>query len=157
MTNLPFFVYGTLLPNQPNYYLWKDSIAGTKNGIIRNYQLFDMGHYPMIVESKGNNVDGMLVYIKAEDYDKITKVIDNLEGYNPQKHGDSAYNREIKDIELENGKLTKALIYIGSEDFVKEENAVKKGNWIAHISTKKGNHDWWKETDTVAGLHTKKN
>ena len=157
MKELPFFVYGTLLPNQPNYYLWKDSIAGTKNGIIRNYQLFDMGHYPMIVESKGNNVDGMLVYIKAEDYDKITKVIDNLEGYNPQKHGDSAYNREIKDIELENGKLTKALIYIGSEDFVKEENAVKKGNWIAHISTKKGNHDWWKETDTVAGLHTKKN
>ena len=155
MKELPFFVYGTLLPNQPNYYLWKDSIAGTKNGIIRNYQLFDMGHYPMIVESKGNNVDGMLVYIKAEDYDKITKVIDNLEGYNPQKHGDSAYNREIKDIELENGKLTKALIYIGSEDFVKEENAVKKGNWIAHISTKKGNHDWWKETDTVAGLDSK--
>jgi|TARA_B110001454_G_scaffold175073_1_gene166736 gamma-glutamylcyclotransferase (GGCT)/AIG2-like uncharacterized protein YtfP len=155
MKDLPFFVYGTLLPNQPNYYLWKDSIAGTKNGIIRNYQLFDMGHYPMIVESKGNNVDGMLVYIKAEDYDKITKVIDNLEGYNPQKHGDSAYNREIKDIELENGKLTKALIYIGSEDFVKEENAVKKGNWIAHISTKKGNHDWWKETDTVAGLDSK--
>ena len=155
MKDLPFFVYGTLLPNQPNYYLWKDSIAGTKNGIIRNYQLFDMGHYPMIVESKGNNVDGMLVYIKAEDYDKITKIIDNLEGYNPQKHGDSAYNREIKDIELENGKLTKALIYIGSEDFVKEENAVKKGSWIAHISTKKGNHDWWKETDTVAGLDSK--
>ena len=155
MENLPFFVYGTLLPNQPNYYLWKDSIVDRKNGLIRNYQLFDMGHYPMIVESKGNNVDGMLMYIKAEDYDKITKIIDNLEGYNPQKHGDSAYNREIKDIELENGKLTKALIYIGSEDFVKEENAVKKGNWIAHISTKKGNHDWWKETDTVAGLDSK--
>ena len=153
MKELPFFVYGTLLPNQPNYYLWKDSIAGTKNGIIRNYQLFDMGHYPMIVESKGNNVDGMLVYIKAEDYDKITRVIDNLEGYNPQKHGDSAYNREIKDIELENGELAEALIYIGSKDFVKEENAVDEGNWVKHISGKKGNQGWWKDTDTVAGLH----
>jgi gamma-glutamylcyclotransferase (GGCT)/AIG2-like uncharacterized protein YtfP len=157
MTKLPFFAYGTLLPNQPNYYLWKDSIIDTKNGIIRNYQLFDMGHYPMIVKSEGNNVEGMLMYIKTEDYDKITKSIDNLEGYNPEKHGDSAYNREIRDIELESGELTKALIYIGSEDFVKETNAVEEGNWVKHISEKKGNRDWWKETDTVAGLHTKKN
>ena len=153
MKDLPFFVYGTLLPNQPNYYLWKDSIADTKNGLIRNYQLFDMGHYPMIVESDGNNVEGMLMDIKSEDYNKITKVIDNLEGYNPEKHGDSAYNREIRDIELNNGELTKALIYIGSEEYIRKENAVKEGNWVKHMSGKKGNQDWWKETDTVAGLH----
>lgn len=157
MENLPFFVYGTLLPNQPNYYLWKDSIADTKNGIIRNYQLFDMGHYPMIVESEGNNVVGMLMYIKTEDYEEITKIIDNLEGYNPENHGNSAYNREIRDIKLENGELEKALIYIGSEDFVKKDNTVKRGNWVKHISSKNKNLDWWKDTDTVAGLHTKKN
>ena len=155
MENLPFFVYGTLLPNQPNYYLWKESITDTKNGIIHNYQLFDMGHYPMITESNGNNVEGMLMYIKSEDYNKITKVIDNLEGYNPEKHGDSAYNREIRDIELNNGELTKALIYIGTEKYIKKENAVKDGNWVKHISEKKGNQDWWKETDTVAGFHEK--
>tara|TARA_B100000470_G_scaffold216762_1_gene200355 strand:+ start:857 stop:1324 length:468 start_codon:yes stop_codon:yes gene_type:complete len=155
MENLPFFVYGTLLPNQPNYYLWKESITDTKNGIIHNYQLFDMGHYPMITESNGNNVEGMLMYIKSEDYNKITKVIDNLEGYNPEKHGDSAYNREIRDIELNNGELTKALIYIGSEEYIRKENAVKEGNWVKHMSGKKGNQDWWKETDTVAGLHEK--
>ena len=153
MENLPFFVYGTLLPNQPNYYLWKDSIVDRKNGLIRNYQLFDMGHYPMIVESEGDNVIGMLMYIKTDDYEKITTVIDNLEGYNPEKHGDSAYNREIRDIELENGELEKALIYIGSEDFIKEENAVEEGNWVKHMSGKKENQDWWKDTDTVAGLH----
>ena len=101
MERLPFFVYGTLIPNQPNYYLWKDSITDTKTGIIRNYQLFDMGHYPMIVESEGNNVEGMIVYIKTEDYSKITKIIDNLEGYTPENHGNCAYNREIKNIELE--------------------------------------------------------
>ena len=153
MERLPFFVYGTLIPDQPNYYLWKDSIADRKNGLIRNYQLFDMGHYPMIVESEGNNVEGMLMYIKSEDYNKITKVIDNLEGYNPEKHGDSAYNREIRDIELENGELEKVWIYIGSKEYVKKENIVKGGNWVKHISEKKGDQDWWKETDTVAGLH----
>ena len=153
MERLPFFVYGTLIPNQPNYYLWKDIITDIKNGIIRNYQLFDMGHYPMIVESEGNNVEGMLMYIKTENYDKITKIIDNLEGYNPENHGNCAYNREIKNIELENGESEKAWIYIGSEAFVKEENAVKDGNWVKHISKKEGNKDWWKDINSVKGLN----
>ena len=156
MEQLPFFVYGTLIPDQPNYYLWKDSIADTKNGLIRNYQLFDMGHYPMIIKSEGNNVNGMLMYIKTEDYDKITKIIDNLEGYNPEKHGSSAYNREIRDIELENGELEKAWIYIGSKEYIKKENAVKDGNWVKHVSEKEEDNDWWKDVDTVADLHTQK-
>ena len=155
MERLPFFVYGTLIPRQPNYHLWKDSIANTKNGLIKNYQLFDMGHYPMIVESEGNNVEGMIVYIKTEDYSKITKIIDNLEGYNPENHGNSAYNREIRDIELKNGEVEKVWIYIGNEKYIKKENAVKGGNWVKHISDKKGNQVWWKDTDTVAGLHEK--
>ena len=155
MNRLPFFVYGTLIPDQPNYYLWKDSIANTKEGMIKNYQLFDMGHYPMIVESNGSTVYGMLMYIKNEDYEKITKIIDNLEGYNPENHGSSAYNREIRDIELEDGEIEKAWIYIGSEEYISKEKAVKGGNWVEHISKKEGSKDWWKETDTVAGLHGK--
>jgi gamma-glutamylcyclotransferase (GGCT)/AIG2-like uncharacterized protein YtfP len=155
MEQLPFFVYGTLIPDQPNYYLWKDSIINTKKGLIKNCQLFDMGHYPMIVELEGNNVDGIVIHIKTEDYDKITKIIDNLEGYNPERHGSSAYNREIRDIELEDGELVKAWIYIGNGKYIKKGNEVKAGNWVKHVSEKKGNQDWWKDTDTVAGLHEK--
>jgi len=155
MNKTPFFVYGTLIPDQPNYYLWKDSIIGTKNGMIKNYELFDMGHYPMIVESEGNNVHGMLMSINDKDYDKITKIIDNLEGYNSENHGSSAYNREMRDIELDNGELVKAWIYIGSKGYVKEENAVKDGNWVKHISKKEGNKDWWENINTVEGLHEK--
>ena len=153
MERLPFFVYGTLIPDQPNYYLWKDSIINTKNGLIKDYQLFDMGHYPMIVESNGETVYGMLIYIKNEDYGKIVKIIDNLEGYNPEKHGISAYNREIRDIELEDGETEKAWIYIGSEEYVKKENVVKDGNWIKHISMKEEGEDWWKDVNTVKDLH----
>ena len=153
MEQLPFFVYGTLIPDQPNHYLWKDSITDTKKGITKNYQLFDMGHYPMIIKSEGSNVNGMLMYIKTEDYDKITKIIDNLEGYNSENHGSSAYNREIRDIELENGELEKAWIYIGSEKYIKKENAVKDGNWVKHVSEKKGNQTWWDDVNSVKGLH----
>ncbi len=77
MKRLPFFVYGTLIPDQPNYYLWKKSVINTESGLLKNYQLFDMGHYPMIVESKGSNVEGILIEIKEEQYENVTKIIDN--------------------------------------------------------------------------------
>ena len=49
------------------------------------------------------------MYVRNEDYVKITKIIDNLEGYNPENHGNSAYNREIHDIELEDGEIETSL------------------------------------------------
>ena len=114
-----------------------------------------MGHYPMIVKSEGNNVHGLLVYIKNEDYEKIAKIIDNLEGYNPENHGSSAYNREVRDIELEDGEIEKAWVYLGSIEFISKERSVESGNWVQHVSEKKENQDWWKDTDTVAGLQEK--
>ena len=157
MKRLPFFVYGTLIPNQPNYYLWEKSVINKEAGFIKNYQLFDMGHYPMIVESKGNNVEGILIEIKEEDYENITKIIDNLEGYEPEKHGNSAYTREIRQIDLENGDVRDAWIYIGSEDYIKKENIVKEGNWVKHIKQKKQNQEWWENVNTVQGLDKKTN
>ena len=157
MKKLPFFVYGTLIPDQPNYYLWEKSIINKEAGFIKNYQLFDMGHYPMIVESKGNNVEGILIEIKEEDYENITKIIDNLEGYEPEKHGNSAYTREIRRINLENGNVRDAWIYIGSEDYIKRENIVKGGNWVKHIKQKKQNREWWENVNTVQGLDKKTN
>ena len=157
MKRLPFFVYGTLIPNQPNYYLWEKSIINTESGLLKNYQLFDMGHYPMIVESKGSNVEGILIEIKEEHYENVTNIIDNLEGYEPEKHGNSAYTREIRRIDLENGNVRDAWIYIGSEDYIKKENIVKGGNWVKHIKQKKQNQQWWENVNTVQGLDKKTN
>ena len=157
MKRLPFFVYGTLIPDQPNYYLWEKSVINTESGLLKNYQLFDMGHYPMIVESKGTNVEGILIEIKEEHYENVTKIIDNLEGYEPGKHGNSAYTREIRQICLENGNVKDAWIYIGSEDYIKRKNVVKGGSWVKHIKQKKQNQEWWENVNTVQGLDKKTN
>ena len=157
MEILPFFAYGTLIPDQPNYYLWEKNVINTESGFIKDYQLFDMGHYPMIVESKGNNVKGILIEIKEEDYEKVTKIIDNLEGYEPDNHGNSAYTREIRQIVLDSSNVKDAWIYIGSKDYVKRENEVKGGNWVKHIKMKEQNKEWWENVNTVQGLDEKTN
>ena len=156
MKDVPFFVYGTLLPEQPNFRLWKDSISRMEYGRIKDCQLFDMGAYPMLVESNEKYVHGMLVFIMPEHKDEMIARIDELEGYDPGKHGESAYNREMREVELENGKAVTAWVYLGHKKYIGKEKSVPSGKWAKHVAKKKEKHqDWWEETDTVAGLHEK--
>ena len=46
---LPFFVYGTLLPGQPNDDLWGDGIAQVETAVLDDSHIYDMGYYPMLV------------------------------------------------------------------------------------------------------------
>ena len=156
MKDVPFFVYGTLLPDQPNFRLWEDSISRMEYGRIKDCQLFDMGAYPMLVESKEKYVHGMLVFVIPEYVDEMITRIDELEGYDPEKHGVSAYNREMREVELESGKTVTAWVYLGHNKYIDQEKPVPGGKWAKHVARKKEEHqDWWKDTDTVAGLHEK--
>ena len=156
MTDLPFFVYGTLLPEQPNFRLWGDCISRIEYGRIKDCQLFDMGAYPMLVEEKEKYVHGMLVFVDPEHKDEMITRIDELEGYNPEKHGESAYNREMREVELENEKTVTAWVYLGHKKYIDKGKAVPGGKWAKYVARKKEEHqDWWKDTDTVAGLHEK--
>ena len=156
MKDVPFFVYGTLLPDQPNFRLWKDSISRMEYGRIKDCQLFDMGAYPMLVESEEKYVHGMLVFVMSKHKDKMIIRIDELEGYNPEKHGESAYNREMREVELENEKTVTAWVYLGHKKYIDKGKAVPGGKWAKHVARKKKEHqDWWEDTDTVAGLHEK--
>ena len=156
MTDLPFFVYGTLLPGQPNYRLWGDSISRMEYGRIKDCQLFDMGAYPMMVESKEKYVHGMLVFVIPEHTNEMIIKIDELEGYDPEKHGESAYNREMREVELESKKTVTVWVYLGHKKYIYQERPVPGGKWAKHVARKKKEHqDWWKDTSTVAGLHKK--
>ena len=156
MTDVPFFVYGTLLPGQPNYRLWGDCISRIEYGRIKDCQLFDMGAYPMLVEENEKYVHGMLVFVDPEHKDEMITRIDELEGYNPEKHGESAYNREMREVELENEKTVTAWVYLGHKKYIDKGKAVPGGKWAKYVARKKEEHqDWWKDTDTVAGLHEK--
>ena len=156
MKDVPFFVYGTLLPDQPNFQLWGDSISRMEYGRIKDCQLFDMGAYPMLVESKGKYVHGMLVFVIPEYKDEMITRIDELEGYDPEKHGESAYNREMQEVELESGKTVTAWVYLGHKKYIEQEKPVPGGKWAKHVARKKEEHqDWWEDVNSVEGLHEK--
>ena len=156
MKDIPFFVYGTLLPEQPNFRLWGDSISRMEYGRIKDCQLFDMGAYPMLVEEKEKYVHGMLMFVVPEKVDDMIAIIDELEGYDPEKHGESAYNREMREVELENEKTVTAWVYLGHKKYIDKEKPVPGGKWAKHVARKKEEQqDWWEDVNSVKGLHEK--
>ena len=110
----------------------------------------------MMVESKEKYVHGMLVFVIPEHTNEMIIKIDELEGYDPEKHGESAYNREMREVELESKKTVTVWVYLGHKKYIDQERPVPGGKWAKHVARKKKEHqDWGEDTDTVAGLHEK--
>ena len=153
---LPFFVYGTLLPNQPNAYFWGDAIVSQETAVFPNGRLYDFGNYPMLIEAGDLPVKGMLVRVDEAQYKLVMLRLDGLEGYNPTNPTESDYVRAKRDVQLENGRWQTAWVYLGQLHFQPSIPIVKDGDWVAHVAHKREDvQSWWQTVDSVAGLHKK--
>ena len=150
----PFFVYGTLLPGQPNHYLWGKSIVRMETAVFPHGRLYDMGHYPMMVEQPNEPVKGKLITVSEAAYEAVTSVLDTLEGYNPDTPHSSAYRRLERVVEMENGRFVTAWLYIGKQRHVRGLPSIPSGDWNQHTSaTMQQISNWWTSFNSVGGLH----
>ena len=128
--SLPFFVYGTLRAGESNAYLLRGAITrscGAKLGVA---QMFDLGPYPMIIESELGEIWGELIEIEAEKYDSILKSLDRLEsvdGQNPENPA-ALYRRLRRFVWVEN-ELIEAWVYFGRESVARRGCIVAGGDW----------------------------
>ncbi|MCA9935161.1 MAG: gamma-glutamylcyclotransferase [Ardenticatenaceae bacterium] len=154
MDMLPIFVYGTLLPEQPNAYLWEGTAVSQQPAVLQNGRLYDMGHYPMLIEEGNEAVQGMALAIRPTDYEEVLDALDELEGFDPSNPADCAYVRLHREVTVSNGRTLQAWVYIGQARFVNGRAPIPNGDWATYAATK-GNEldDWWQGIDSVAGLH----
>ena len=153
---LPFFVYGTLLPKQPNHSLYEAEIVSLEPATFSDGQLHDMGFYPMLVPAQDGIVQGMLVTVAPESYQVVQQRLDELEGYDPKQPDASAYRRMRVEVLLVNGRSQKAWTYLGQIQFAQNKPIIANGDWAAHAAAKQLElRDWWHTIHTVAGLHGK--
>ncbi len=152
---LPFFVYGTLLPEQPNHFLWESAIVTMEPAIFLGGRLYDMGYYPMLITAVPSEiVQGMAITVKPALYKAVTQRLDELEGYNPEQPDESEYQRQAVDIILEDGRCQQAWIYVGHAAYVQDRPVIAGGSWANHVANKQpGLQKWWNSIRTVAGLH----
>ena len=128
---LPFFVYGTLRAHQSNSHLLRGAIARSRGAKLSGAQMFDLGPYPMILESEPNHeIWGELLEIEAEKYDAILQSLDRLEsvdGDNPENPA-ALYRRLKRFVEVENEQI-EAWVYFGREAVARRGCIVAGGDW----------------------------
>ncbi|MAT97258.1 MAG: hypothetical protein CL608_08960 [Anaerolineaceae bacterium] len=155
--HLPFFVYGTLLPDQPNYFLWESDIVAMEPAVFSGGQLYDLGYYPMLVTAvPPKKVHGMLMTVDPAHYEAVLQRLDELEGYDPEQPEDSGYQRQVVEVVLADGRSQQAWVYLGNAELVKDKSVIAGGSWAAYTANSQPDlQTWWDTIRTVAGLHKK--
>jgi len=156
---LPFFVYGTLLPRQPNAYLWGDSVVNLGDAALAGCNLYDMGAYPMLVEEGVGEVVGMVNTVAEADYEAVMARLDRLEGYDPMQPDQIRYRRVVREVQVinassEHGQSSRSLkvwVYIGHPTAVADLKPIPGGDWAAYSAkTFQDIDQWWRD---VASVH----
>ncbi len=152
-TDVPFFVYGTLLPDQPNAPLWDGQVVSQAAAVLENGRLYDMGHFPMMIAEAGSTVQGMVLTIQPDAYQDVLAKLDELEGYTPDDPQSCAYQRVCIEVRLKNGRKVQAWVYQGQPQFVVGRPPIPHGDWATYAASKSQEIDgWWTNIDTVHGL-----
>ena len=108
---LPFFVYGTLLPDQPNFFVWGEDIARMEPATFYGGRLYDMGFYPMLIAAEADTaVSGQLITPHPAQYEAVCQRLDELEGYDPEQPELSDYQRRQVEVVVSDGRSQHAWV-----------------------------------------------
>lgn len=152
---LPFFVYGTLRPGEPNHDLFlRGRTVAEEPARMRGMALYDGPGYPYAVESLGDGdgadarvgggggagevrggageVSGEIVTARPEAYAELLRTLDELEEYAP---GDPAnlYERVERPATLADGTVVRAWVYVAAPTVAAGLRArgklIESGDW----------------------------
>jgi gamma-glutamylcyclotransferase (GGCT)/AIG2-like uncharacterized protein YtfP len=150
----PFFVYGTLLPEQPNAHLWGDAVMQSEKAMLAGGCLYDLGSYPMLVEEGDGMVTGVVQTVAEAEYGAVLMRLDQLEGYDPEQLDETWYRRVVRDVKLANGLSLQAWVYVGHKAAVQGLNPIPSGDWAAYTAkTFQNIEQWWRDVAFYHGLH----
>jgi gamma-glutamylcyclotransferase (GGCT)/AIG2-like uncharacterized protein YtfP len=132
---LPFFVYGTLRPGEPNHDLFlRGRTAVEEPGRLPDAALYDGPGYPYAVERPGGEVRGELVTARPEAYEDLLAALDRLEEYVP---GDprNLYVRVARDVVRADGSAVRAWVYLAAPRVAARLRTagtrIEGGDWLA--------------------------
>ncbi|MFJ9050085.1 gamma-glutamylcyclotransferase family protein [Streptomyces bacillaris] len=97
---LPFFVYGTLLPGEPNHELFlRGRTTGERPAVLPRALLYDGPGYPYAIDGHGR-VHGTLLTAVPGVYGELLGLLDHLEEYLGPGHPRNLYERVVREVEL---------------------------------------------------------
>lgn len=153
----PLFVYGTLRPGQPKYYLLRGKTCAEYKARLDGVCLVSLVSYPMMLSLENlppylnqsdiinPSVYGDLVYPHERHYDHLLDQLDRYEDYDPNFPEFSLYWRVIRSVTVldPEPRTVEAWVYMGNPHFTNSEYPlVESGDWAqyceARLSKRRG-------------------
>ncbi|MBM7058743.1 gamma-glutamylcyclotransferase family protein [Streptomyces durocortorensis] len=134
---LPFFVYGTLLPGEPNHDLFlRGRTAGERPAVLPRALLYDGPGYPYAIEGHGR-VHGTLLVAAPGVYGELLGLLDHLEEFLGPGHPRNLYERVVREVELPgpgDGGVVRAWVYLAATAVTRSLRTggvlIPEGRWI---------------------------
>ncbi|MER5936807.1 gamma-glutamylcyclotransferase family protein [Streptomyces sp. NPDC001928] len=133
---LPFFVYGTLRPGEPNHDAFlRGRVRAEEPARMEGAVLYDGPGYPYVVEDVrgGGMVYGDLVTARPEVYAGLLAELDRLEEYAPDDPR-SLYERVAREVLRDgDGTAVRAWVYVAAPAVAARLRArgapIESGDW----------------------------
>ncbi|MBG0855431.1 gamma-glutamylcyclotransferase [Streptomyces spinoverrucosus] len=133
---LPFFVYGTLRPGEPNHDSFLRGRTHTEEPArLTGAVLYDGPGYPYAVEEPGGMVTGDLITPVPDAYDELLTVLDRLEEYAPG-NARNLYERVSREVVRDtDGAALRAWVYVAAPAVAARlrmrGKLIEGGDWLA--------------------------
>ncbi|MEU0160301.1 gamma-glutamylcyclotransferase family protein [Streptomyces sp. NPDC006261] len=140
---LPFFVYGTLLPGEPNHDLFlRGRTSGERAAVLPRALLYEGPGYPYAIDGHGR-VHGTLLTAAPGMYGELLGLLDHLEEYLGPGHPRNLYERVVREVELpgegeeegkEGARETRAWVYLAAAAVTRSlrtgGSVIAEGRWV---------------------------
>ncbi|MEU2763503.1 gamma-glutamylcyclotransferase family protein [Streptomyces sp. NPDC007094] len=134
---LPFFVYGTLLPGEPNHDLFlRGRTAEERPAVLARALLYDGPGYPYAIEGHGR-VHGTLLVAAPGVYGELLGLLDHLEEFLGPGHPRNLYERVVREVEPRDsgdGGSVRAWVYFAAAAVTRSLRTggvlIPEGRWI---------------------------
>ncbi len=134
---LPFFVYGTLLPGEPNHDLFlRGRTAEERPAVLPRALLYDGPGYPYAIEGHGR-VHGTLLVAAPGVYGELLGLLDHLEEFLGPGHPRNLYERVVREVEPRDsggGGSVRAWVYLAAAAVTRSLRTggvlIPEGRWI---------------------------
>ncbi|MFJ8695471.1 gamma-glutamylcyclotransferase family protein [Streptomyces roseolilacinus] len=129
---LPFFVYGTLRPGEPNHALFlRGRTAAEEPARLPGSVLHDGPGYPYAVRGGTGHVAGDLVHAAPGAYGGLLASLDLLEEYHGPGHPLNLYERRRCDVvRVRDGAPVPAWVYVAAARAVPGPR-IPGGDWLS--------------------------
>lgn len=127
MTEMKFFVYGSLSEGHVHFEKIKDFILSTEKAILSASAYRLKVGYPVIVEDGTDQVPGLLVTLKMTDV--LLALLDQFHGLNLYEPSKSLHFRKEVIVQTDSGAVACSAYFLNPTKLPKSAARIEGGNW----------------------------